>query len=53
LSAHGPPHHDVATGQFVKENVLVEGSREEKEAPFAQPGVSEATAWPEIWMLAQ
>jgi hypothetical protein len=33
--------------------VLVEGPREEKEAPFAQTRVSETTEWPEIWMLAQ
>ena len=53
LPAHRPPHHDVATGQFVKEDVLVEGSGEEEEAPFAQPRVSETTAGPEIRMLAQ
>ena len=53
LPAHGPPHHDVTTGQFVEEDVLIEGSREEEEAPFAKPRVSETTAWPESRMLAK
>ena len=53
MPAHRPPHHDVATGQFVEEDVLVEGPGEEKEAPFVQPGVGETAAWPKPWMLAQ
>src|ERR1019366_4247660 len=53
LPAHRPAQHEVATGQFVKENVLVERPGNEKEAPFAQTRVSETAAWPQIGMLAQ
>src|ERR1019366_8887765 len=46
LPAHRPAQHEVATGQFVKENVLVERPGNEKEAPFVQTRVSETAAWP-------
>jgi hypothetical protein len=44
LPAHHPAHHDAATGQFVKENVLVEGPGDQKEAPFVQTRVGKSTA---------
>ena len=53
LAVHGAAHHEISAGQFVKEDMLVERSKEEKEPPIAEASVGESAGRPQMRMLAQ
>jgi hypothetical protein len=53
MPMHGPAHYDFSCEDFVKEDMFFERTKNEKEAPVAQPMVSKATAWPKRRVLAE
>jgi hypothetical protein len=53
VPVHGPTHHHVSTGHFVKENVLLERTKDEEEPPIAQAWMIETAARSRKWMLPE
>jgi hypothetical protein len=51
MSMHCPAHYYIFTGDFIKENMLVERMKNQKETPLPQPRMMETAMWTNLRIL--